>query len=46
MYKRQGKLPEIFGTDDPLLTEGYFKQLLYPFKPKDGTFPIAVKQAE
>ena len=38
---RKGKLPQTFGTDDPLLTEGYFKQLLYPFKPKDGAFPIA-----
>jgi len=46
-YMPEGKLPETFGTDDPLLTEGYFRQLLYPFKSKDGDFPIAaVKQAE
>jgi sterol desaturase/sphingolipid hydroxylase (fatty acid hydroxylase superfamily) len=35
-YMPVGKLPETFGTDDPLLPEGYFRQLLYPLKPKEG----------
>lgn len=35
-YMPEGKLPETFGQDDPLLPEGYFKQLVYPFTPKVG----------
>lgn len=38
-YMPEGKLPETFGTDDPL-PEGYFRQLLYPFKPKAGQLAI------
>jgi sterol desaturase/sphingolipid hydroxylase (fatty acid hydroxylase superfamily) len=46
-YMPEGKLPETFGTDDALFPEGYLRQLVYPFKPKDGVLPItAVKQAE
>lgn len=31
-YMPEGKLPQVFGTDDPELKEGYLHQLLYPFK--------------
>jgi sterol desaturase/sphingolipid hydroxylase (fatty acid hydroxylase superfamily) len=35
-YMPAGKQPATFGQDDPLLPEGYFKQLIYPLKLKDG----------
>jgi sterol desaturase/sphingolipid hydroxylase (fatty acid hydroxylase superfamily) len=35
-YMPEGKQPNTFGQDDPLLPEGYFRQLIYPLKPKDG----------
>ena len=35
-YMPEGKQPMVFGQDDPLLPEGYFKQLVYPLKLKDG----------
>jgi sterol desaturase/sphingolipid hydroxylase (fatty acid hydroxylase superfamily) len=35
-YMPPGKQPVAFGQDDPLLPEGYFKQLVYPLKVKEG----------
>jgi sterol desaturase/sphingolipid hydroxylase (fatty acid hydroxylase superfamily) len=32
----EGRLPEVFGTDDHHFPEGYFNQLTYPFKNKDA----------
>ena len=43
-YMPEGKTPQTFGTDDPLLPEGYFRQLLYPIGPKARN--IAVEPAE
>jgi sterol desaturase/sphingolipid hydroxylase (fatty acid hydroxylase superfamily) len=40
-YMPEGKLPSTFGTNDPLFPEGYFRQLLYPFKPKGGSLPVS-----
>jgi sterol desaturase/sphingolipid hydroxylase (fatty acid hydroxylase superfamily) len=31
-YMPEGRLPQTFGTDDHHFPEGYFKQLIYPFK--------------
>lgn len=31
-YMPEGKLPQAFGTDDHHFPEGYFSQLVYPFK--------------
>jgi sterol desaturase/sphingolipid hydroxylase (fatty acid hydroxylase superfamily) len=31
-YMPEGKLPTVFGTDDPELAEGYFHQLMYPVR--------------
>src|SRR5271167_1024539 len=31
-YMPEGKLPQTFGCDDHLFPEGYFQQLLYPFR--------------
>jgi sterol desaturase/sphingolipid hydroxylase (fatty acid hydroxylase superfamily) len=31
-YMPEGKLPQVFGNDDQHFPEGYFAQLLYPFK--------------
>jgi sterol desaturase/sphingolipid hydroxylase (fatty acid hydroxylase superfamily) len=44
-YMPEGKLPQTFGCDDPLFPEGYFRQLLYPFRPK-GTEAPAIEPAE
>jgi sterol desaturase/sphingolipid hydroxylase (fatty acid hydroxylase superfamily) len=44
----EGRLPETFGQDDHHLPEGYFKQLLYPFrrtKAADGAAPAASSSA-
>lgn len=32
-YMPEGKLPQVFGTDDPELKDGYLDHLIYPFKP-------------
>lgn len=32
-YMPEGKLPQVFGTDDPELEDGYLTHLVYPFKP-------------
>ena len=44
-YMPEGKVPENFGTDDPLLPEGYFKQLLYPFKRKGDDAAINISKS-
>ena len=31
-YMPEGKLPQVFGNDDHAFPEGYFTQLMYPFK--------------
>jgi hypothetical protein len=41
----EGKLPQTFGCDDHLFPEGYFQQLLYPFKPKESGI-TAIEPAE
>ena len=33
-YMPAGKLPEVFGNDDPAFPEGYFAQLIHPFQSK------------
>jgi sterol desaturase/sphingolipid hydroxylase (fatty acid hydroxylase superfamily) len=44
-YMPEGKLPQTFGCDDHLFPEGYFQQLLYPFKPKESGI-TAIEPAE
>ncbi|MFT3733380.1 MAG: sterol desaturase family protein [Hyphomicrobium sp.] len=44
-YMPEGKIPQDFGCDDPHLPEGYFKQLLYPFRPKGNAAP-SIEPAE
>jgi len=39
-YMREGKLPQVFGCDDPQFPEGYFRQLLYPFRSKEAPRPV------
>lgn len=39
-YMPEGKLPQTFGCDDPHFPEGYFSQLIYPFRPKDKSVPL------
>jgi sterol desaturase/sphingolipid hydroxylase (fatty acid hydroxylase superfamily) len=39
-YMPEGKLPQTFGCDEPNFPEGYFKQLIHPFRPKDTRTPV------
>lgn len=44
-YMPEGRLPQDFGTDDHHFPEGYFAQLIYPFKkkkPDETPAPVAV----
>jgi sterol desaturase/sphingolipid hydroxylase (fatty acid hydroxylase superfamily) len=47
-YMPEGRLPQTFGTDDHNFPEGYFKQLMYPFKkvtPTETTAPVQTQAA-
>jgi sterol desaturase/sphingolipid hydroxylase (fatty acid hydroxylase superfamily) len=46
-YMPEGRLPEAFGVEDAELTEGYFKQLLYPFRRLGAAAPdpVAISSA-
>jgi sterol desaturase/sphingolipid hydroxylase (fatty acid hydroxylase superfamily) len=45
-YMPEGRLPETFGTDDHSFPEGYFKQLMYPFRKVPPTEAAAPAQTQ